>query len=259
MSSPMAVLKKPASSDVDKQALLSKLATQLDQQIGQYYNNAFTLTTAPHSPTFDRHLNSLPENFNMVIDEYSKVCGYDASSDANLKRAYHLLAEAHCYYGNLSMEAARAKLRPMAEGTFLLRDSSDPRFLFSLSVKTKRGVTAVRIAYDSDSGNFTLDCERDMALRMPVFSCILVLLQFYTQLTRSTRHRSNGMCVFLESSGRRDTAVVLSHPLVHSVAPLKCLARKKLNAMLSEEQRRKLLLFMPPRIEQFMKDYPYRI
>ena len=255
MSSPMEVVKKSAVT-ADKKALLTTLANQLEHQIGQYYNNAFTLDSCP-SPNIDLHLKSMPANFNNVIDEYSKVCGYDASQDETLKRAYHLLEEAHCYYGKLSMEEARTKLKLSSEGTYLLRDSSDSHFLFSLSVKTKRGVTAVRIAYED--GHFKLDCEREMARRMPLFSCILELLQFYTQLTKPSAKHRNNMCVFLESSGRRDTAVVLSQPRVHSVASLKGLARKTLNGMLNEEQRRKLLLFMPPGIEQFIKDYKYYI
>jgi len=199
----------------------------------------------------------MPANFNIVIDEYSRVCGYDASQDKTLKRAYHLLEEAYCYYGKLSMEEARTLLKHTPEGTYLLRDSSNGGFLFSLSVKTKRGVTAVRIAYEA--GRFKLDCDKDMARRMPLFACILELLQFYTKLTKPSAKHQNNMCVFLESSGRRDTAVVLSHPRVHSVASLKCLARKTLNGMLNEEQRRKLLLFMPPQIERFMTDYAYHI
>ena len=199
-------------------------------------------------------LNSMPPNYNYTIDEYSKVCGYDASQDKTLIRAYHLLHEALCYHGNLSMYEARRKLKLSREGTFLLRDSSDLRFLFSLSVKTNRGVTAIRIAYNN--GMFRLDCEEQMAKRMPSFDCILKLLEFCMQITSERR---NNMCVFLESTGRRDTSVLLTKPHVHSVASLKSLARKTLNSMLSTEQLRKLLLFMPPDVEKFMKDYPYRI
>ena len=197
---------------------------------------------------------TLPPSFTVAIDEYSKVCGYDASKDLQLRRAYHLLEESHCYYGKLSMQEARRKLKHAQPGSYLVRDSSDPAHLLALSVKTARGTTSIRISYSS--GLFQLDCEQDMMSRMPVFDCIMKLLHFYTQLTAM---HDNNMCVFLESTGRRDTRVALTRPHIHSIGSLKGLARRTLNTMLSEEQRRKLLLFMPPVVESFMLDYPYRV
>lgn len=197
-------------------------------------------------------LNHVIDGDTVAIAEYSKVCGFDASDGKVLHCAYRLLAEANCYYGKLSMQDARLKLKSCALGTYLLRDSSDQQHLFSLSVKTGRGTTSIRIAYRH--GHFMLDCEEALARRMPTFPCILRLLEYYTQLTSST-----SICVFLESSGRRDTTVLLSRPRVHTVASLKSLVRKKLNMMLSVDQRRKLLLFMPPDVERFMLEYRYTI
>ena len=38
------------------------------------------------------------------------------------------------------------EIHPFVPGTFLLRDSSDPCFLYSLTVRTPRGTTSIRIA-----------------------------------------------------------------------------------------------------------------
>ena len=222
----------------------------------QWYTNTFQITDS--STFLKRDLDTMPSNFNQVGRQYSTACGYDTNKDLTLKRTYHVLEEAHCYYGALSMQSARQKLKFSPEGTYLIRDSSDSRFLFSISIKTKRGVTAIRVLHSD--GQFSLDCEENVSQHLPTFSCILQLLQFYTNLRSQSSSSKNNTCVFLETrTGRRDIAVFLSRPSIHTVPSLKSLARKSLNCMLSEEQRKKLLIFMSPCIEQFMTDYPYQI
>ena len=59
--------------------------------------------------------------------------------------------------GELTAATARRRLRAAATGTFLVRDSGHPAHLYSLSVKTPRGVTSIRTVYDV--GAFRLDCD----------------------------------------------------------------------------------------------------
>lgn len=51
------------------------------------------------------------------------------------------------YWGSITASEARQHLQKMPEGTFLVRDSTHPSYLFTLSVKTTRGPTNVRIEY----------------------------------------------------------------------------------------------------------------
>ncbi|RZF37200.1 hypothetical protein LSTR_LSTR016820, partial [Laodelphax striatellus] len=85
------------------------------------------------------------------------------------------------YYEGLSWQESSNLLLPTTPGTFLVRDSSDPRYLFSLSVQTDRGPTSVRLHYAD--GHFRLDAEAKIIPLMPLFNCVVKLVQHYAQLT----------------------------------------------------------------------------
>ncbi|XP_039290880.1 uncharacterized protein LOC111044053 isoform X2 [Nilaparvata lugens] len=85
------------------------------------------------------------------------------------------------YYEGLSWQESANLLLPTPPGTFLVRDSSDPRYLFSLSVQTERGPTSVRLHYAD--GHFRLDAEAKIIPLMPLFDCVIKLVQYYTQMT----------------------------------------------------------------------------
>ena len=59
--------------------------------------------------------------------------------------------------GSVTAADARHRLRSSAAGTFVVRDSADPAHLYSLSVRTARRVTAIRIVYDQQ--RFRLDSD----------------------------------------------------------------------------------------------------
>ena len=82
-----------------------------------------------------------------------------------LGRSMQCLQDGCFYYPELDSERARALLEKAPEGTFLVRDSSDVKFLFAITVKTARGATSVRIQYYR--GFFQLDCEDQMKRKLP--------------------------------------------------------------------------------------------
>ena len=191
------------------------------------------------------------------ISTYSRVTGVTSLLDtSNLYRSLHRLLISGWYYGRMSWETARSKLRPAPVGTFLVRDSSDERHLFSLSVKTPRGTTSVRLVF---SGGFRLDCS-DPAVEpaMPRFDCIIALITHYVRL--STRGNSN-CWVFYETSGRRDTPVLLTRPFHQRALPLKDLARRALyqpgtgNTAGTWTTRTD----MDVDVQNFVNDYPYPV
>ncbi|XP_056591560.1 cytokine inducible SH2-containing protein b [Triplophysa dalaica] len=81
------------------------------------------------------------------------------------------------YWGGIAASEARDALSGASEGTFLVRDSSHPLFLFTLSVKTLRGPTNVRIEYDS--GRYRLDSNFPARPCLLSFPSIPSLLQYY--------------------------------------------------------------------------------
>jgi hypothetical protein len=52
------------------------------------------------------------------------------------------------YWGPLSWEEAEAKLEGLQDGTFLLRDSSDDRYLLSLSFRSQGSTHHTRIEHN---------------------------------------------------------------------------------------------------------------
>lgn len=122
------------------------------------------------------------------------------------------LANCDYYYGSISNTEARSKLRKKAHGTFLIRDSSHQLYLYAISTQTERGVTSVRVEYQN--GTFRLDCEQAAEKYMPRFDCVLKLVDYYVNLS-SDKVKNN--CVWLESSGRRDTPVFLRTPLCKGI------------------------------------------
>lgn len=168
-----------------------------------------------------------------------------------LSRTETRLQQCGFYYSGLTMGDAKKKLKGQPVGTFVLRDSSHSGFLYTLSTKTMRGTTSVRIAYTS--GHFRLDCDEDLASYMPRFDCILRLIQYYIAASK----RRSSKCVWIESSGRKDTPVILSTPLRDRVSSLKHLSRKAVHQNVPIEKLEQL----PVNAEylQYLMEYPFHV
>jgi len=83
------------------------------------------------------------------------------------------------YHGPMSWQESSQLLNKSEEGTFLVRDSSDPRFLYSLSFQrgNNEGPTSVRI--DLQDGRWSLDSDKTIRHLMPSFSNINLLIEYY--------------------------------------------------------------------------------
>ncbi|XP_050032549.2 uncharacterized protein [Dermacentor andersoni] len=182
-----------------------------------------------------------------------------AASDVDLSRvrdALRTLRTSGYYYEGLSWEEAGRFLRGRPVGTFLVRDSSDNRFLFALSVQTERGPTSVRIHYWR--GQFRLDCEDALAGSMPWFSCVVSLVEHYVRLSRSAKGQ---MCVWLDGHGRRDLPIVLTRPLYREPASLQHLCRIALNrsagAVTAASSECRDVEPLPAALKDYLRDYPH--
>lgn len=176
------------------------------------------------------------------------------SSSLDLDRissTWNKLEASGWYHGQLSWQQATNKLKSTPVGTFLIRDSSDPMYLFALSVQTERGPTSIRIHYSN--GQFKLDAEALLAGNMPLFDCVVKLVDYYVKLSQTEKAKAH---VWLDTTGRRDRQIQLSRPLYHQVPQLQHLCRLVLNGQVPIQRINELNL--PKSIQSFIKDYPYQ-
>ncbi|PVD38668.1 hypothetical protein C0Q70_01287 [Pomacea canaliculata] len=132
------------------------------------------------------------------------------TSEVDFKRladSVTCLTENCMFYADLDSKGARLLLGDSPVGTFIIRNSADPKFLFALSVMTERGATSVRIQYRR--GFFQLDCEEKMRRKLPRFETVMELIDFHVA---QCRDGFGEQCRWLETSGRRDMVVILTRP-----------------------------------------------
>ena len=199
------------------------------------------------------------------------TCSQHVSLPLSTGDIFRQLAGCSFYFGRLSASEAGRKLAPCAVGTFLLRDSSDQRFLFALTVQTHRGPTSVRLTRD-ESGRFRLDCDRSHRSAMPTFASVVDLVRFYFRPAEDRR------CILVDSSGTANSIPVrLSAYLTASGSPptLADLARlcvhhtrrrnlERSSTQPSEEEQECVECFvdsLPPYVDEktktFLRRYPF--
>ena len=102
-----------------------------------------------------------------------------------LLNSKHQLEQCGWYYGSLSWQQSVQMLSASEPGTFLVRDSQDPRFLYSLSLQQpgSAGPTSVRIAFHK--GHFSLDADERIWGLMPKFDSIGSLISYYVSQEQS--------------------------------------------------------------------------
>lgn len=152
-------------------------------------------------------------------------------------------------------------------GTFLVRNSSDPRYLFSLSVQTERGPTSVRLFYIN--GYFRLDAQVHLQSSMPMFASVVELVQHYVKQSRLCRRAKDDTQVWIDpQQGKVYSSIVLTVPLRRESSPpsLKHLARLAIHGALQEaavpgrstgpvhEQ-----LELPRSLTAYLEEYPYSL
>ncbi|XP_002733293.2 suppressor of cytokine signaling 2-like [Saccoglossus kowalevskii] len=163
------------------------------------------------------------------------------------------------YHGAMSSREARKKLSYSPTGTFLVRDSQDPKHLFSLSVKTPRGTTSVRIEY-THHGKFRLDADQSVREKAPSFDCVVKLIAFYMNGEKRTTCNNVGKQLYwLEPSGRKDTPVKLVLPLKADVPTLQHMCRLSINRSLPKDLPEHYVcrLPLPTKLKLFLNQYPY--
>ncbi|XP_041634549.1 suppressor of cytokine signaling 3-like [Cheilinus undulatus] len=159
----------------------------------------------------------------------------------------HKLQESGFYWSAISGKEANAILASEATGTFLIRDSSDNRHLFALSVKTASGTKNLRIQCDSNS--FYLQTDPKNIQSIPHFDCVLKLVHFY--MSPSKGNSRSGSIYYIYSGGEK-IPLELIKPLSCSLSTLQHLCRKTVNGHLDISSRKDQL---PHNLKEFLQEY----
>ncbi|XP_062859795.1 suppressor of cytokine signaling 3b [Trichomycterus rosablanca] len=176
--------------------------------------------------------------------------------------AVHKLQESGFYWSAVSGKEASALLSAEPPGTFLVRDSSDNRHFFTLSVKTSTGTKNLRIQCDACS--FFLQTDPRSAQTVPRFDCVLKLIHHYMPSTRGASTASgagvdgdggsagaDGSTYFIYSGGEK-IPLELLRPLASSMSTLQHLCRKTLNGHIEVSAKRDQL---PQSLQEFLQQY----
>lgn len=180
--------------------------------------------------------------------------------------ALRKLQESGFYWGAVGGREASSLLRSEQPGTFLIRDSSDHRHFFTLSVQTARGTKNLRI--HSEDGGFFLQPDPQNTQVPPQFDCVLKLIAHYMGKGQDAAGRSrDGACggggsgepemrghsVYLIHTGGERIPLELRRPLSTSLSSLQHMCRRTLNNQgLGGSERAEQL---PHTLRDFLEEY----
>lgn len=164
--------------------------------------------------------------------------------------AIRKLQESGFYWSMVNGKEANSLLSSEPPGTFLIRDSSDNRHFFTLSVKTDSGTKNLRI--QCDSYFFFLQTDPKSMQPAPRFDCVLKLIHHYMPSKVSAASAGNGKSsYFIYSSGEK-IPLELLRPLSSSVSTLQHLCRKTVNGHLEVSSK---LDQLPHTLKEFLQEY----
>lgn len=158
------------------------------------------------------------------------------------------LEQAGWYWGSLTATEAKQMLHAAPEGTFLMRDSSSPNCLLTLSVKTSVGPTHIRIQYDE--GKFGFDSALLAKPKLKNFDYAVGLVQFYALVCQKLNSNPP-----VERAVSKTSAIhlKLTKPLYTCIPSLQHLCRIVINKRTGNVQD----LPLPSRLKDYLLKYPF--
>lgn len=162
------------------------------------------------------------------------------------------------YWGAVTAAQAHAALQEAKEGSFLVRDSSHPQYMLTLSVRTVRGPTSIRIQYSG--AQFLLDSCSPARPSLMSFPDVPSLVQHYMGPGRRVEERKaeekpSKPC----QQTIQDTSVVLKLKKgvykAHSFPSLQHLTRLTINAHSDRPDQ----LPLPKPLLRYLQGYPFKV
>ncbi|XP_075997257.1 cytokine-inducible SH2-containing protein-like [Genypterus blacodes] len=164
------------------------------------------------------------------------------------------------YWGAITAAQAHAALQHASEGAFLVRDSSHPMYLLTLSVRTARGPTSVRIQYTR--AQFLLDSSSPAPPSLSSFPNVPSLVQHYMGPQRRSEEGKVEEEVPTKASQQQtlqEKSVVLKLKRAVYKAPgfpsLQHLTRLVINRHCDYAEQ----LPLPRPLLHFLHDYPFKV
>lgn len=179
------------------------------------------------------------------------------SDESRIASAMKELRNTGWYWGSLTANEAKEILQDTSEGTFLLRDSSQRDYLFTISAMTSAGPTNLRIEFKH--GKFKLDSVVLVKPKLKQFDSVVHLVEYYVQLSRS----SDKAAAAAAASNSQPSAappngtvqLLLTKPVYTTTPSLQHLCRIAIN----RRTRRVQDLPLPNRLKDYLTDYTYNV
>lgn len=150
------------------------------------------------------------------------------------------------YWGSMTVNEAKEKLKEAPEGTFLIRDSSHSDYLLTISVKTSAGPTNLRIEHQD--GKFRLDSIICVKSKLKQFDSVVHLIDYYVQMCKDKRTGP-------EAPRNGTVHLYLTNPLYTSAPSLQHLCRLTINKCTGAIWG----LPLPTRLKDYLEEYKFQV
>ncbi|KAL2102563.1 hypothetical protein ACEWY4_001731 [Coilia grayii] len=166
------------------------------------------------------------------------------------------------YWGRLTANEAKEILQHSAEGTFLVRDSSQRDYLFTISAMTSAGPTNLRIEYKD--GKFKLDSVVLLKPKLKQFDSVVHLVEHYVKLSQTSCQTSIGPGsgtgsgsgpAPLGPNSNGTVQLLLTKPAYTAMPSLQHLCRIAIN----KSTRHVGDLPLPNRLKDYLTEYTYHV
>ncbi|KAM9705287.1 suppressor of cytokine signaling 2 isoform 1-T4 [Menidia menidia] len=176
--------------------------------------------------------------------------GGEETEEGRVASAMKELQSTGWYWGSLTASQAKQVLQDSCEGSFLLRDSSQRDYLFTISAMTSAGPTNLRIR--SRGGLFQLDSVLLVQPRLRSFPSVVRLVEHYVKLSRAG---GGGRGPGGGAGPNGGVQLLLTRPVYAAAPPLQHLCRTAINRSTGRPRD----LPIPPRLQDYLLDYRYSV
>ncbi|GAA6225180.1 suppressor of cytokine signaling 2-like [Lates japonicus] len=175
------------------------------------------------------------------------------SDESRIALAMKDLKNTGWYWGSLTANEAKEILQDASEGTFLVRDSSQRDYLFTISAMTSAGPTNLRIEYKH--GKFKLDSVVLVKPKLKQFDSVVHLVEHYVQLSRTSDKAAASSPQPSVAPPNGTVQLLLTKPVYTATPSLQHLCRIAIN----RRTRRVQDLPLPNRLKDYLTDYAYNV
>nr|XP_019969210.1 PREDICTED: suppressor of cytokine signaling 2 [Paralichthys olivaceus] len=175
------------------------------------------------------------------------------SDESRIASAMKELRSTGWYWGTLTATEAKEILQDAAEGTFLVRDSSQRDYLFTISAMTSAGPTNLRIEYKH--GRFKLDSVVLVRPKLKQFDSVVHLVEHYVTLSKTSNKTAADSRPSAAAAPNGTVQLLLTKPVYTATPSLQHLCRIAINKTTRQVQD----LPLPNRLRDYLTDYAYNV